>query len=183
MKRRSFIKGLLGITALMGVTAKAATVIDPKKQEETEFYAFFHKFNGFPINDNQKVMYQGYVNDWKMLTCGRQVGATVLLVTLAAWRTLKGDVVLYAAHNEDMNKYCSQLYHRNMTNNLGFPQSKYTTSPVFSTHMDKLRGRSYDVLLEDNPNYMSTTAYNNLKEIKFVMKYRKNPKYLAIDTI
>jgi hypothetical protein len=184
MKRRSFIKGLLGLTAFMGVTANAATVIDPKKQDETEFYTFFHKFNGFPINDNQKVMYQGYVNDWKKLTYGRRVGATALLVTLAAWRSLKGDSVLYCGHNRDVSRLYQQMYRRNMSDNLSIKPCEDENPPSFHGGGEigpKCRG--YEILLADNLKYMKFETFNDLNIATTAMRYNPNFKTLSIDTV
>ena len=79
-------------------------LFDPN-DETYKFYKFFKRFNGFSINDDQKKMYK-LIKNGGHTTNSRQRGATVLLLTIAAWESLKGKKVKYIAHNNDTaNRY------------------------------------------------------------------------------
>jgi hypothetical protein len=151
MKRRTFLTGLLVSTVLSGITLKseAITTIKPKAEEE-QFYEFFERFNGFPINSYQKEIYQRFTSsDMKHVTGPRQMGATTLLITFAAWQNEKNKRVVYYSMSELMSKYVKKLYYSNY-NNLG----KIPNEKLFVIQPSSCRGYNNDtIFIEDNTVY------------------------------
>ena len=120
MKRRSFLTGLLASSTLFGVTLKsdAMNIIKPKTEEE-QFYEFFEKFNGFPINELQKMMYIWYKHDYGIVTMGRQTGCSTFLITLGNWEGSKGKTVLHVSSNEKLRQIAADKTW-NTRNGLGY---------------------------------------------------------------
>lgn len=91
-------------------------------EEIQEFCDFFEDFNGFPINDDQKIMFDKYENNSTHLTFDVGSGVTTFMMTLAAWESLDDKNVIYFTCNKDsesklrdifdekMNKYSDEKY-------------------------------------------------------------------------
>lgn len=180
MKRRNFIGGILSAIALMGTTIKAKSEeVKIIQTDEEDFYDFFNKFNGFPIAFSQKSYYYWYKKDFLKMTMGRQSGTTTFLTTLAAYKTLGGEVVSYFTFSEHHKKYCRDIYMINMINF----KEKYPgmgcepTEPLFLSNVDGIRGKYPSIALFDN---WSNTIYP--RTIFDYLKAKKT-KVFWIDTV
>ena len=186
MKRRNFIGGILSVIGL-GVVGNKAQATDnqilPIKSNEDEFYLFFYRFNGFPINDNQKMFYDWYKKDYKMMTMGRETGTTVFLITLAAFQAFKGRVVSYYTFCHHHANYCNQVYNKNMDK-----YSNLTSEKAFTNYITPLfmvcggEGRRTDLALFDNYSYSGYDAFSFTK--KCMIDYYKHKKVdmFSLDT-
>lgn len=168
MKRRNFIGALISSIALIGTTIKAKSEeVKIIRTDEDDFYDFFYKFNGFPISDNQKLYYDWYNKDYKMMTMGRQTGTTVFLITLAAYKALKDEVVSYFTFSENHRRYCVGIYKRNMIDfREKYPRKVWTQmEPFFLISSDGIRGKHLSIALFDNWSYTRypSTIFNYLK--------------------
>lgn len=98
MKRRNFLQ-LISASALLGTTFKGYSDSLSEKEEtkylpfiyKEPFYEFFKWFNGFYISEFQCLLYYQYINGVKSLSLPRQCGASTLLLTLAAWKSMEAD--------------------------------------------------------------------------------------------
>jgi hypothetical protein len=169
MKRRSFLTGLLASSALLGVTLKSEVmnIIKPKTGKE-EFYEFFEKFNGFSINENQKLMYSWYTKDYGIVTLGRQMGVSTLLITLAAFlNKTKNTNVLHVSTNYKLAGYFQEIY---LKNNNGI------SNGVYFGWADKHGGKEtdgfFDIVLYDNSGdyaEMYNKYYSRINHGKFML--------------
>lgn len=147
MKRRSFIGGIFASIGLLGASFKAHGAVPV--QSEDEFYGFFEKFNGYPINDNQKLMYRAYKEQWNHCSFNRRLGVSTFMITLAAYESYNGKRVVHFSSNwhlrDRMNKSYDIKVYQNMDgkspNNIDFINIDRDTFP--------LKGRGYDVGLFD----------------------------------
>lgn len=102
MKRRTFLGGLFAASALLTANIQLAEAKPLILSEDDQFYVFFHRFNGFPINEMQRQIYQSIKTDTYKTYCGdRQSGTTILASTYAVWRAYKGDKVMFAQSTHD----------------------------------------------------------------------------------
>jgi hypothetical protein len=168
MRRRNFIGGVLSSIALIGTSIKAKSdEVKVIRTDEEDFYEFFHKFNGFPISEDQKMFYDWYNKDYKKMTMGRQTGTTTFSITLAAYKSLKNETVSYFTFSEYHRKYCVGIYKRNMINfREKFPRKVWTQmEPFFLIHSDGIRGKNPSISLFDNWSYTRYphTIFNYLK--------------------
>jgi hypothetical protein len=145
MKRRSFLTGLLASSALLGVTLKSdAMNIIKSKTEDEQFYEFFEKFNGFPINSYQQMMYIWYKNDYGIVTLGRQMGVSTFLITLAAFLN-KTKHILHVSTNYRLAGYIQKIY---LKNNNGRSNGVYFGWA--DQHGGKETDSFFDMVLYDN---------------------------------
>lgn len=116
MKRRNFIKGIVGTCAFL---ASGVAFSEPKENKNKEkidpFYIFFEKFNGFPINDYQKRAYQSYINKKSnYFNSARQTGMTTFLVTMTAWQSFQNKQVIHLSENVVAHKHTKRIYDINI---------------------------------------------------------------------
>lgn len=183
MKRRNFIGGILSAIGLSAVTLKATEITQTKspiKTDEDEFYSFFYKFNGFPISKEQKMFYDWYNKDYKKMTMGRQTGTTTFLITLAAYKSLENETVVYFTFDEQHRKYIVDTYKKKMINyRENFPRKVWThLEPIFLINRDGLGTINPSIALFDNWSYYTTypiTIFNYLNS--------KNIKVFWLDTV
>lgn len=153
------------------------------ESEDEKFYRFFEEFNKFPINDKQKKMYS-IIKNGGCESGGRQCGATVLLLTIAAYESVINDKsVVYFGHNQDTAK----LYEREFKNKwFNLPFVFILTNKVmfrtFNTDMNIFRGHSSVRVIFDNIQHISPMVrwerydqYNyNIKPIPDFKEYSIN---------
>lgn len=170
MKRRNFIGGLLstiGLGATLKASESSSMVYSPYipiiKSEEEQFYEFFEKFNGFPINDDQKRMYK-YKNTLRdvCMIRSRRVGATTYLMTLTAWEACQGKQVVFAHSTGELLNNVKREYI------FKCDSLKITPTPVYWTvagNSSDIRGRSFDVCLYDSSFDFKNDWWNNARPV------------------
>lgn len=155
-------------------TVYLGELYNPESEDE-RFYKFFERFNKFTINDDQKRMYSAIKNGG-YTRGGRQCGATVLLLTIAAYETIINDkFVVYFGHNQDT---CN-LYQREFKKKWIYTPSPYKNPDVvkfrtLNTNMDIFRGHSNARVIFDNhwlysdfypfKNYEQSLKYQRVTE-------------------
>jgi hypothetical protein len=156
MKRRNFIGGLFASSILFGTTLKASGPKPIVSSEEEQFYTFFQKFNGFPIHDYQKTMFEWYKKDYKLMTMGRRTGVSVFMLTIAAWEA--------CIHNKNVvhfssNQHLSELVKRQFREKIG--NRPHATVDFVSIQRDAypLRAIRYHVGLYDVSGAMEYTKW------------------------
>ena len=82
----------------------------PKPNPTEDFYYFFEKFNGFPINDKQKKMFNGYVKKWNYMSFDRQQGVSTFMLTLAAWEAFNNKNVVHFSSNRNLSEIMRERY-------------------------------------------------------------------------
>jgi hypothetical protein len=120
----------------------------PEESEDDKFYKFFKQFNKFSINDNQKRTYS-MIKNGGHIDGERQFGATVLLLTIAAYETAFNDkFVVYFAHNSNISK----LYEREFMNKWNSLFESPTNIVFKSANIDMSisRGHSNVAVILDN---------------------------------
>jgi hypothetical protein len=105
----------------------------PEESEGEKFYKFFEQFNKFPINHKQQRMYS-MIKNGGHVDGGRRAGATVLLLTIAAYEAvINGKYVVYFGHNQDTVK----LYEREFRN-------KWFNVPFLYTHPSNIVFKTFN---------------------------------------
>lgn len=158
------------------------------ESEDERFYRFFEQFNKFPINNKQKTLYS-LIKNGGGASGLRRCGATVLLLTIAAYEALINDkYVVYFAHNVDTVK----LYEREFKNKwlnllyVFYDSPKKVFFRTFNTNFDIFRGRSNVVTIFDEHYYFNRD--NPIRRAEQYIKYRRtvepipNLKEYFIDT-
>lgn len=156
---------------------------NPESDDE-KFYKFFERFNKFSINDKQKRMYS-LIKNGGYVSGDRRCGATVLLLTIAAYEAIVNDkFVVYFGHNHDI----SDLYRREFRNkfyinpSLGCnPNSvKFGT---FNTDMDIFRGQKNMRVIFDNIQLISPMVrWERYDHFKSCVNLIRDFKEYSIDT-
>lgn len=170
MKRRSFIGGILASIGLLGASFKAHGSVP---QSEDEFYNFFKKFNGYPINDNQKLMYRAYKEKWNHCSFNRRLGVSTFMITLAAYESYNGKRVVHFSSNRKLSDLMSKSYDikvsQNMAPDKGIVGGRFLvyrdTRTIDFVNIDRntfpLRGLRYDVGLFDESGRRDDYFYKN----------------------
>jgi hypothetical protein len=148
MKRRNFIKGF-SLFGLFGLTASSIPdAIKPIIKSDTDqFCEFFHKFNGFPINSHQLDVYENIKKGHNNLMIPRQRGMTTFALTYTAWRSMKGDRVIFASRDHfnvtrNKNTYFNNCKRANI-------DPKDVDLFVAQNNRDNVCGRTYDTGIYD----------------------------------
>lgn len=145
MKRRTFLGSALALFIPTVAIAKQSTETPPISTDEIEFYKFFEKFNGFPINHFQKMMYIWYRNDYGIITMGRQTGCSTFLITLGNWEASKGKTVNHISSNNYLRNIAADKTWSNR-NGYGY---KNIWLGLRCFHGGK-NSNHYDIVLYDN---------------------------------
>lgn len=146
MKRRSFLTGLFASWVLIGTLKSENVDIIDTKTEAEQFYEFFEKFNGFPINSYQQMMYIWYTNDYGIVTLGRQMGVSTFLITLTAFlNKTKNANVLHVSTNYRLAGHFQEIY---LKNNNGISDGVYFGWA--DHHGGKETDSFFDIVLYDN---------------------------------
>lgn len=121
----------------------------PKPDPTEEFYKFFEKFNGFPINKMQEQAFKQRYSPNNLGVRGRRTGVSTFFMTLVAWESgLNNKQVIMASTTRDLSKMFQREYN-NKCMNMGL----VTTPIVFTVANDKCDsdnlGRKYDICLYD----------------------------------
>lgn len=145
MKRRTFLASVSALfipTIVIGKTIIENKITPPT--EEEDFYQFFLNFNGFPITDFQKALFEVYkMGHNSSLTYGRQGGVSTFQLTLAAWLSSKGKSVIHVSTNLHMKRLVSNKFKNNI-------QDVYKYNLHFITpNIEQFRGRRVDEVLFD----------------------------------
>lgn len=149
MKRRNFIGGLISSIALIGTTTKAKSEeVKIIRTEDDNFYNFFYRFNGFPINEMQKRAFQARYSQYNMGTRIRRSGASVFLMTLAAWEANRGKQVMLAHTNNDLGRIVKIDYF-NKCQKMGIIPTPVDSLVAHDSSDYNLCGRSWDIVLHD----------------------------------
>jgi hypothetical protein len=149
MKRRTFL-GALGALFLPTV-AVAKTIVENKitpPTEEEDFYQFFLNFNGFPINEMQKIMFNFYKNEYTADTYGRRIGVSTFMLTLAAWEAFKGKTVVHFSSYSFLSDMYKRRYQENIDKHFDGKSSHIDFADIKSKNMG-CKMKKYDVALFD----------------------------------
>ncbi len=155
--------------------------------EDEKFYRFFEQFNKFPINDKQKKMYS-VIKNGSHTSGGRRCGATVLLMTIAAYEVAINDkFVVYFGHNQSTcNSYKEDFLRKCINSPIGYKCYHKVVFRTFNTDMNIFRGRSKVRVIFDNDwMYEKYSSFKNIEQYqkyKYVTKPISDFKEYSIDT-
>jgi hypothetical protein len=147
-------------------------LVDPN-DETRKFYKFFKQFNGFSINNSQKALYNSIKNGGYTATV-RQTGATVLLLTIAAWECLAGKNVKYVAHNCNTKELYRRNFKKGWTNVSDSTMVNIDFVTPYINPREMVIGYSNMRVIFDN--YAFFEKYNS--NLEFWSKYEAAVKYI-----
>lgn len=149
MGRRNSIGGLISSIALIGTTIKAKSEeVKIIRTDEDDFYDFFYKFNGFPINEMQKRAFKARYSQYNMGIRNRRSGVSVFLMTLAAWEANRGKQVMLAHTTNELGRRVKIDYF-NKCQRMGINPTPVDSLVAHDSCDYNLCGRSWDIALYD----------------------------------
>ena len=153
MKRRDFIKSFTAAALI-----SAPVLANHVKPKEDDFYSFFRKFNGFDINFHQRQMYEIHIREPRGPINGlfnRRTGATVFLLTLAAWYASKEKNVTYCGHSTRAKMHYSDAY----KNKLRDSGVVVKTAVNFTSYPNSLVSSKNTLTIFDNVPYRDRSRF------------------------
>jgi hypothetical protein len=163
MKRRTFL-GALGALFLPTVVV-AKTIVENKitpPTEEEDFYQFFLNFNGFPIIEMQKIMFNFYKNGFTADAYGRQIfGVSTFMLTLAAWEAFRGKTVVHFSSNQYLRDRVKRKFHQNIDKHFDGKSPSIDFGNIESKNMGCIM-KKYDVALLDQSDPYYHEAWSTI---------------------